>query len=410
MPTARYQLTAAAIGNKVYAVGGYDNVIYHSTVEEFDVVNNTWATKAPMPTARQTLTSGVIAGRLYAVGGTSGPIIGTVEAYDPVSNSWTTKAPMPTAREALAAAVISGRLFAVGGSDGGGPLAALEEYDPVSDTWTGRASMPTARHSLAAVAAYGRLYAIGGYDESFDHATVEEFDPATDTWAARPSMPTARQTLVAGFAQGRLYAIGGYNGAYLGTNEEATIGLRPGAGFTFTLTGQVGAVCGATAVSNTGWVSAASACASQSTFTNATGFTVSPLAVAFTVSKTMSPSNPAVGQTVTFRLVMANTGGATLQSVIGTDTLPPYLVNVTTAGPTVPVVTPATPSGSLYTWVGQNINMGPGQSFTITVTGQIGVVCADQVLNNAAYVTMAAACVGTSQTVGSSIPPATIVA
>ena len=39
MPTARYELAAAAVNNKIYAIGGF-NVAYLSTVEEYDQVHD----------------------------------------------------------------------------------------------------------------------------------------------------------------------------------------------------------------------------------------------------------------------------------------------------------------------------------------------------------------------------------
>ncbi|MEK7765472.1 MAG: PQQ-binding-like beta-propeller repeat protein, partial [bacterium] len=53
-------------------------------------------------------------------------------------------------------------------------------------------------------------------------------------------------------------------------------------------------------------------------------------AVAFTLVKTQIPANPGIGDTVTYRLIATNTGTATIQNVITTDTLSPVLVNVTT--------------------------------------------------------------------------------
>ncbi|MEK7767669.1 MAG: hypothetical protein AAB368_15675, partial [bacterium] len=155
----------------------------------------------------------------------------------------------------------------------GASLALNQEYNPATDTWAAKASMPTARQALATAVVDGRLFALGGSNGS-SLRVDQQYDPATDTWVTKAAMPTARYGLVAATVNRRFYAIGGIGAGPLGTAEEGFPGMSPGATFTFTITGQVGSVCAATPVSNTGWVSVASSCASQNTITNATGFTL----------------------------------------------------------------------------------------------------------------------------------------
>jgi len=112
-------------------VGGYTTAAV-ATNEEYDPATNTWTAKAAMPTARYDLAAAAPGnGRLYAVGGYTGSaIVATNEEYDPATNTWTAKAAMPTARYYLAAAAPgNGRLYAVGGFAGSAPVAANEEYD-----------------------------------------------------------------------------------------------------------------------------------------------------------------------------------------------------------------------------------------------------------------------------------------
>jgi N-acetylneuraminic acid mutarotase len=246
MPTARFDLGLAAASNgKLYAVGGMDDKVPQSnpsgnpgnvltTVEEYDPVTDTWASKKPIPTARilQGLAS---AGRLYAIGGAIavGPpgsaevqTVGTVEAYDPETDTWTTKKPMPTARDAPAAVASNGRLYIVGGvvlsPTSFEITAAVEEYDPATDIWVTKRPFPTAaRGDLGlAAASNGKLYAIGGIVRDTRAVsgfstvgTVEEYDPATDTWTTKKPMPTARSNLgLVAASDGKLYAVGGHAG------------------------------------------------------------------------------------------------------------------------------------------------------------------------------------------------------
>jgi len=212
MPTARFGLSAAAVGGKLYAVGGFDTA-NSSKNEEYDPVVNTWETKAAMPTARRYLSFGVIGGKLYAVGGL-GPSNAN-EEYNPESNTWTIKAAMPTTRDGLAAAAVGGKLYALGGV---GPLNTNEEYDPAADAWVAKAVMPTARGYLAAAVVSGKVYAVGGLGGT--QKENEEYDPAADAWVVKAVMPTARRLFAAAAINGKIYAVGGYNGSNLNVNEE----------------------------------------------------------------------------------------------------------------------------------------------------------------------------------------------
>ncbi len=223
MPTARWGLSAGVINGELYAVGGYDGVRSLSVLEVYNPATDTWTTKAPMPTARHLSAAGVINGKLYVVGGCSSAIPACVnlEVYDPGTDTWSAKAPMPTSRSGVAAGVIDGKLYVVGGGSGTQrTLNTLEVYDPATDTWATKAPMPTARYHLAAAVLDGQLYALGGYDDSIRATnTVEAYDPATDTWSTKPSLPTTRFAMGAGVVNGVLYAVGGYNGSYLNINE-----------------------------------------------------------------------------------------------------------------------------------------------------------------------------------------------
>ena len=217
MPTARYGLSAAAVGGKLYAVGG-NNVSNLNTNEEYDPAANTWSTKAAMPAVRRELASAVVGGKLYALGGTNGADLNTNEEYDPTANTWSAKAAMPTARYGLSAAALGGKLYAVGGYNGSN-LNTNEEYDPAANTWSTKAAMPAVRYSLSAAALGGKLYALGGYSGG-DKNTNYEYDPVMNTWVTKAVIPTAQANFAAAVLGGKLYAVGGYNGGYRNTNYE----------------------------------------------------------------------------------------------------------------------------------------------------------------------------------------------
>lgn len=170
-----------------------------------------WQTVADMPTARFNLAAAAGKdGRIYAIGGGADAVLNTVEAYTPSTNRWTTVASMPTKRGGLSAVTgLDGRIYAIGGSDHlGHSYNNVEIYTPSTNTWTTAASAPHGS-KVAVVGSDGDIYALGG---GGDQRTVDIYTPATNTWVTATVMPRVRRSFaaVAG-PDGRIYVIGGIN-------------------------------------------------------------------------------------------------------------------------------------------------------------------------------------------------------
>src|SRR5262245_12687488 len=116
-----------------------------------------------MPTPRACLGLAAANDKLYAIGGENnvfGPgfLVLNVEEYDPTSDTWAEKGSAITLRTRFGVATINGRVYAVGGIGGAG----VDEYDPAADTWTHRALLLTPRSYLGVAAINGKIYATGG--------------------------------------------------------------------------------------------------------------------------------------------------------------------------------------------------------------------------------------------------------
>jgi len=229
----RTEVAAAAIGDKIYLVGGLRepswgeallNVFFNRSswistdaVEEYDTALDRWRLRAPLPMPIHHASVASAANRLYVVGGLiqspSGPSA-RVFAYDPTTNSWSERTPMPTPRGALGLVEHSGKLFAVGGIGRNGNSAAVEMYDPVTDTWIPRAILPTPRDHLAVATSNQRIYAIGGRlggDFNRNLTRVEAYDPIADRWERVADLPTPRSGIAAGTIDDIIYVVGGEN-------------------------------------------------------------------------------------------------------------------------------------------------------------------------------------------------------
>ena len=75
-----------------------------------------WETRAPALSARSEVAGAAVGDRIYVVGGlTAIGVTVDVQEYDPADNRWTARAPLPQAIHHPAAAALGGRLYVVGG-------------------------------------------------------------------------------------------------------------------------------------------------------------------------------------------------------------------------------------------------------------------------------------------------------
>jgi N-acetylneuraminic acid mutarotase len=227
---------------KIYAFGGF--VLPQSGPAAWVPINNTWEydpqtdnwkALAPMPTKRGSPLAAAVGDKIYVIGGaTTRPgssepaidptrpqlVLGTVEEYDPAANSWRERSSMPTPRNHAAIGVVNGKIYVIGGRVGAAFIApstdisVVEEYDPASDTWSAAlARMPTARSALASAVIGGRIYIAGGeFQDPTMMATfrvVEAYNPASNTWATLPPLPVSRHGLAGGAIGNRFYVVGG---------------------------------------------------------------------------------------------------------------------------------------------------------------------------------------------------------
>ena len=155
--------------------------------------SGSWATRAPLPTARQEVAVAALGERIYVIGGfgAAAEPVATVEAYDVATDTWTAPAPYPVPVHHAAAAVVAGRLYVVGGYTGGrvswSRLVSLYEYDPTRNAWVARAAMPTPRGALAVAVVGDRLQALGGDADGVTGAH-EVYDPRSDRWTSAASV------------------------------------------------------------------------------------------------------------------------------------------------------------------------------------------------------------------------------
>lgn len=234
-PVPLLDASGAAIGDRVYAVGGKNNTGHLNSLWIYDTGTDSWSQGADLPGVGVE-NPAVVAhnGQLYVFGGSTGPFSGAVTnaaVYSPGSNSWTSLPPMAVGRSGPTAQVINGQIYVVGGmDDNGASLASVEVYDPGSQSWSGVAPMQTRRDNPGSAAVDGKLYVFGGRTRDAGGATadptltsVEIFNPGTGNWSAGAPMPTGRRAMSVGTLDNKVQVIGGEQdpNAASGVFEEA---------------------------------------------------------------------------------------------------------------------------------------------------------------------------------------------
>ena len=217
LPTHRWGLEIAAVGTKVYAIGGQDDTPEIHKNEEYDIEKDSWVEKKPIPTGRVRHAAVSVDGKVYVIGGTRDGIapLAAVEMYDPKTDKWSKKADMPTPRIAPVTVVLAGKIYTIGGAtDVFFPSPAIEVYNPVTDTWEKKKDMPNPRWGAAGAAVPpGKIYIFGGATD-FTHkestTDVDEYDTKTETWTPKAKIQRPVHNFGAAFVNsGKIYVMGG---------------------------------------------------------------------------------------------------------------------------------------------------------------------------------------------------------
>ncbi|MBS4015010.1 MAG: immune inhibitor A, partial [Candidatus Latescibacteria bacterium] len=222
-----------------YAPGPVDFVL-EPKIEQGPAIDAAWSTKAPMPETRaHHMVSPVINNKYYTFGGpltSGGAQTNHVREYDVMTNTWTTKAAMTTTRSIGGAALAGGKIYVMGGCvTFGTGMNVVEIYDPATDAWTTGPAMPAVNHDFG-TAVYNDtwIYVVGGGNWSTTSppvATVYMLNTITNTWTTATPLPAVfGGSPCCGVIGNKLIAATGYTAAggantvYVGTINTANPG------------------------------------------------------------------------------------------------------------------------------------------------------------------------------------------
>ena len=167
-PEERAAAAAAATSDgRVWVVGGRTRGGLAARMLVLDLRTARWES-LPGPAPREHLAAAALGGRVYALGGRSAGIdtnVATVQAYEPGAGRWATLAPLPGSRGGTGAAALAGQVVSVGGEEPPGTIRSVFAYDPRARRWRRLPDLPTPRHGLGVVALAGRVWAVAGGPE-----------------------------------------------------------------------------------------------------------------------------------------------------------------------------------------------------------------------------------------------------
>jgi Kelch motif len=201
IPTPRTEVTAAALGDSIYVIGGFDAAGRTvPTVEVYDIEADTWTRGPDLPVAVNHAMSAVAEGTVYVVGGYLGPLSDpTGRTFALGQGGWEELPPMPEPRAAAGAAAVGPEIFVPGGVGPTGLADSTPVLDIETRRWRTEPGLVVPREHLGVASFGGHVYAVGGRTGGIgtNLGEAEAFDPATGNWRPLPPMPTPRGGLAA---------------------------------------------------------------------------------------------------------------------------------------------------------------------------------------------------------------------
>jgi hypothetical protein len=205
IPTPRYGSATAAAGNKLLLAGNRTGPggTPVSDVDIYDFGTQTWST-ARLSTARADMTAVTVGNKIFFVGGEVPGISGTsrMDIYDASTNTWSFS-DLPFTEDIPLYAVAGNKVFF---ADGG----KVDVYDTSTGLWS-EINLPEQQAAPTVTTVGNKIYFAGGWVNNLSNV-VDIYDNATGTWSTTSSLsqPTAEMASI--YVNGKIYWAGGVIG------------------------------------------------------------------------------------------------------------------------------------------------------------------------------------------------------
>ena len=210
-----------AVGNKLYLIGGYMPPKKYANVFVYDTALRQWTEKTPMLTAREDMGAAVIGNKIYVFGGVvQGHVLtNNLEVYNTVTDTWRniSNSQRPRALGDFACGW-DGRMYFVSGTNTMNgypyvlkPTQSLLSYDPLIDVWLELPEIPIGRCYGEVVAYDSKLYIVSGATSSIYNSipNVQIYDIAENQWCKTEPLPYSARGISLAIMGSSIYASGG---------------------------------------------------------------------------------------------------------------------------------------------------------------------------------------------------------
>lgn len=217
MPTARFGHCSVVYNNKVWNIGGKNQINNLLTsVDCYDLETGEWENNIPdLKHPRFNAAAVVYQDKIFVIGGQNGQQrLNLVEYYDPNEDQWKEFMPLLYPREGMNAVVFDGKLYVIGGLSNMElfpvPLDIVEFWDDSTQTWQESSTwkLQKPRVFMQSVILDSFVYTIGGIwiDEQLD--LNERFGQYSGTESRNP-LPSPRFYFSAVTVWEMIYVLGG---------------------------------------------------------------------------------------------------------------------------------------------------------------------------------------------------------
>jgi hypothetical protein len=232
--TARSYPGVAAVGDRVFVVGGLAPPPDSMVVNAYDTKTNTWATVQPLPVPFQMPNVAAVNGTLYVLGGLDQK---SVVAYDAAGNQWLPRAPVPVTRGRgqSAVGVWGSKILLAGGVVPGQSANGLNTgmrqhevlaYDTGNDSWEPLPDLSLTRGYCMGAVIGNRFWVMGGSSDFARTDDVTVLDLDTRAWMDQAALPITLSSAGVAVLANRVYLLGGV-ATGTGTIGPATLVLDP---------------------------------------------------------------------------------------------------------------------------------------------------------------------------------------